>query len=150
MGWDFKMKKLIKKILKESEDDWGWVSDVTSPIPLDRKNFNVTINICNLTHTPEDFKDKLLELFPELKPFGVDTPKSIINWFDNERIMGAIERGEGYLLNVNSKWNGWEPKNNIGIYGGWTRCEDGFDIFGSTMVVSPQEFFVLYWDNDEN
>ena len=92
------MKDLIRKILKESEDDLGWaqeiVNSVNNPTIIDR-NESYIISVCHDPINPDEFRYKFEELYGE---WNVD--KLNMNVFKNKG--NKVEVTVGIMPSLNS------------------------------------------------
>lgn len=101
------MKRLIKKILKES-DDFGWIKKIPSGIELKYSN-TYYINCCETGYDEETFLKKYIELFG--KPWEHKTKKDLdknksyyVNWFNN---VGIINNNHKVILILSDDKGGW-------------------------------------------
>ena len=128
------MKDLIRKILKESEDDLGWaqelVDKVKNPIILGRHEEYI-IELCPTAIKPDKIRYKFDELYGKSNiDKGIEDRN--INLFDNEAMDNYLNRGAGFILYIS-------PYGRT-ISTGWNPCSSLRTENGRYRVLSLEEF----------
>ena len=109
------MKDLIRKILKESEDDLGWaqeiVNSINNPITIDR-NESYIISVCHDPINPDEFRYKFEELYGKR---NVDERN--MNVFKNPSVEYYVSNNRGFIIYLNIYDNkpntGWDPCSEL-------------------------------------
>lgn len=113
------MKDLIRKILKESEDDLGWaqelVDKVKNPIILSRHEEYI-IELCPIAIKPDKIRYKFDELYGKSN-IDEGIKERIINLFDNEAMGNYLNSGRGFILYISPEGKtistGWNPCSSL-------------------------------------
>jgi len=109
------MKDLIRKILKESEDDLGWVQELSNEVKnaiILGKNEEYIVDLCSKGIKPDKIRYKFDELYGKSNiDEGVN--ESLINLFDNNFMDRYIDRGQGFIIYIHPEGEtistGWYP-----------------------------------------